>query len=219
MSDWRNDSIQAVRINAVWLGEFLLVSAPLAIIALMVLATMSFVLGAGIATDRKFEMAWSWASALAVDGVMLALIIRAARPAKSAQYVVTLITLVPMIAIGIALLALVTYQQITGLTSERLAIAALGIPVMLLVLGRAGLTMFSALVGLVFSHHQHKDSTLAQPSTKIAQPHAKLADKDAILALIRANPSINLKELAQETGIAYSTLTSWKRALTKEQST
>lgn len=166
-TNWRESSLEFGRVNTVWLGELMLVYAPVAIVGLMVLATMSFVLGDGIATNPRFELAWAWASALSVDGVMLALIVRAAKPEKSWRYGVTLATLAPMILVGVALLALVTMQQTLQITSEQLAIHMLGVDPVVLVIGRAVLTMFAALVGLVFSHLRTEPS---EPNRTVSEP-------------------------------------------------
>jgi hypothetical protein len=185
--DWRSSALAFGRTNTAWFGELLLTYAPIAIIILMSLAAMSFVLGDGLAINPRFEIAWAWASALSVEGTTLALIVRASQPEETWKYAATIAVLIPMIAVGVALIALVTMQQTLRLDTEALAIHTLGIDPTALVIGRSVLMMFAALVGLVFTHlpaaqpqpqlqSQSQSQSVAAPAspastTPVAQPH------------------------------------------------
>lgn len=61
---------------------------------------------------------------------------------------------------------------------------------------------------------------LAEPNTELARVSMKLArlsTKQDILARLHAIPDINLNDLARETDVPYSTLTSWRRKIENER--
>ena len=146
-------------------------------------------------------------------------------------------------AVAFATNAILGFQQLWGIADSQTAMLRLGIDPALFTLIRAILVVaVSIMVAFVYQRSIRSAlevapvvpvaPTVAQPSVRIApvstdeQPRstpehsARLLEgphsKETIQSMLRQDRSINLSKLSVKTGVAYSTLTKWRRELAAE---